>query len=312
MCCVTSIVCVRKISTFDKSISHILAVLAGTLSYAAYNIRTIYLYCIPAIIIYIIINELRDLNVVKCFFKVGLFLVGNGIMAIPQFYVNKSLTGIASWRVNTGSLQMQQLVWGLQYQQYATNISGDGTGAQVLFEDCVGSRIIKMEHIDSTITFGGYLKLLIKYPFEMVGIMFRHFVNMLLPCWPEQYITNLNNSKIPIAIFVSLSIFIFISAVIINKINLEDIWKYVIVLIPVALITPGAVESRFYMGLFVVMYGLIIWKMDWKEYLNTLRKNKMVFLVGYLAMFAVMICVWTTCLSSRVEAPMIYMEGVYR
>lgn len=116
----------------------------GVNSYVAYNTRCTYLYGIVLLVLFVVFvlfyrGKLKSLLISLIAMGLGIFVV-----SMPQCYVNKNCEGVFSPMVYTenypgiaSNLQMQQIIWGLQYPRYETYIGIDSeyTSPGVFFVD---------------------------------------------------------------------------------------------------------------------------------------------------------------------------------
>ena len=94
-----------------------------------------------------------------------------------------------------------QIQWGINYQRYGTYIGdpleyGD---IRMFYIDNIGQTILNRAQITdfgSGIAFiKNFIKLIVDYPLDFIGIYVRHFLNMLYPIYPEQYIQEITKDK---------------------------------------------------------------------------------------------------------------------
>lgn len=212
--------------------------------------------------------------------------------------MNYHETGGISIKVPTGGLMLHQLLWGIQYQRYDTYI-GQATEhpiPQMYFMDSAGNRLLASSGGFSSRT--GFLRFVFAHPFDVAAIYIRHIVNALFPCWPNQYVKELNNCKIILGLLSLSILFLFGIAVLNRFMNKNFMAKYWILLIPVLFIMPGAVEARFFAAVYVMMIGALCYNVKWPELWKYVCRNKMKLAVCYLIYGGLVLAIWTNMLAS--------------
>lgn len=272
-------------------------VVFGATIYGMYNVRTIYVFSAVFLGGWMLYQMLKC----KMNLKSNLGVVAGGVIGcfstmIPQIYINYRNMGILSVAIPTNNLMLQQLKWGLTYQRYATYVGeAPGVKPSLIFVDNVGRNILLMENLS---TIWDYFHLILKYPFEMLSIYIRHFINMLFPVWPSVYIKNLNNNKAILSIFAFSIFFVFVAAWLFNCIERNIIWEFVPALIPVVCITPGAVENRFFLGLYIFVFCVLIYNIDWKKLIDIYKRYRIKILVCYVGIYCIFLSIWTSTMAS--------------
>lgn len=266
----------------DKKIGYLLG---GVFMYITYNTRTIYLFPIIVIILFLFIYKLRAKD--KSVFLATVFIFAGIILAaIPQVIVNKNNHGVISAKVYTAGnsgdygngLFSWQLAQGLKLAEYETyvGVRDKHSSGGVAFTDTTGERIWREEGIDSqTVIIKDIVKLFFKYPLDMVGIYVRHFINMLNPVWGEMYIKNLEKVKIHLTIINYIILYIIVYwnigvkeksikniKELLTDSNKEKLKIYITrctLLIPCIAILPGSVELRFFYPMYMLIYVYLIY-----------------------------------------------------
>ena len=186
------------------------SILFGAFAYSAYNVRTIYVFAEIYLIGYLICKLYQfRVKVIQCFIIVIDSVVGFAVAAFLQAYINYHECGEWTFKVITDGLITNQLIWGMKYQFYATYVSLDElTSPALSFMDNVGASILQMEGITDVISLGQYIRICLKYLFEMLGIYGRHFINSILLYGPEVYVEKLDSNKVLIS-FISFMCVLF-------------------------------------------------------------------------------------------------------
>ena len=302
--CVCSIEIYNDIFTCNSSWKKgVLLFLCGITCYFAYNIRTIYLFADIYILVMLLVSIWRQQT--RIIRKIGNTLLmagGFGFAGIPQLLLNRHFgDGLSIW-VPTSSLMKTQLFWGLQYQRYDT-FAGTFSGhpaAQMYFIDSVGQALLAKEGISGFSTWGEFIKFFFKYPIEIGGIYIRHFINMLLPCWPNQYVYNLDNNKVLLALLSLIITFLF-GMVICEKLSINNLVyiKFIPLLIPVLFILPGAVEVRFFIAVYLLIIYTLGFNTDWKKLFQYIRRHLLKVIIFFTLYSGVICSIWSSCLVSE-------------
>lgn len=280
-----------------------LVFLCGVTCYFAYNIRTIYLFAGIYVLAALVIRIWRQgTRICK---KIGNTLLtagGFGLAGIPQLLLNRHFgDGLSIW-VPTSGLMKTQLFWGLQYQRYDTfaGTLAEHPAPQMYFIDSVGQALLAREGITGFETWFDFFRLLFKYPIEIGGIYIRHFVNMLLPCWPDQYVYNLDSIKVVFALFSLVATFLF-ALVLCEKASAGSLIykKFVPLLIPVLFILPGAVEVRFFIAVYLLIIYTLGFNTDWKKLFGYIRQHLIKVITIFILYSGVICSIWSSCLASE-------------
>jgi len=277
--------------------------LSGVFLYFAYNTRTIYMFAGFFIVgegLFLAVKRFRFWGIV---YTATIFL-GIIIAAIPQYIINYRSEGILSPAVITNGLFNLQLLWGLKLQRYDSTVSNVLETPRVCFVDRSGLAIIQREGIGDEISYAQYFKILFKYPFEMLGIYFRHFVNMLMPVYPENIISNLDKGKTLITGASLIMGTLFGTVLELKKIKKQTWLHFLPVFIPILFIIPGSVEQRYALGLYLFIIGSVSFCLHRETFLSYVRKNWTRILVLFFLISGLMISIWTSTLASiEIEYP---------
>lgn len=259
----------------------------GLCLYGAYNIRTIYLFLGIASLGVLTASQLYKKKWTNLVVTLLACFVGIVMCAIPQMIVNNNLGGGYSWQVSTGGLMSSQIQWGINYQRYGTYIGdpleyGD---IRMFYIDNIGQTILNRAQITdfgSGIAFiKNFIKLIVDYPLDFIGIYVRHFLNMLYPIYPEQYIQEITKDKSLLLILFYSLFFIATSNFIYLFKQGGNSWRWIcLILVPCFCILPGAVEIRFFIALHFLIYIYAV--LGIKEFWGRLKKNKKRYICVYV------------------------------
>ncbi len=267
---------------------------AGVLLYLCYNTRTIYLYAVVAALIVFFVQNIRKKKEVLTI--LAFILAGMVVGAIPQMIVNNHQTGKPSPFVkvdyaDNGDLKKQQLVWGLEMDRYESLAITDTGSVELVFVDRVGKELINRERFNSkSISFAEYLKLLAKYPLDVLGIYTRHLVSSLIPVWQDQYIKERITNKTCRVVLAITLLCVFWTAKI-QEMNEKKcflpIWELPIIL-PSILETIGAPEVRFYLPVYCIIYWKLCNEIKYRELLDWCKNHRGVVITVVILSFFIL------------------------
>lgn len=206
--------------------------------------------------------------------------------AVPQMLLNHKLLGNYSWKVPTNGLMLRQMEWGIIYERYGTFIGDPAQygSVQMFYMDAVGRAILNKEQITGLTSYGQLLKLFLKYPLDFAGIYVRHFLNMLYPIYPNQYIQDIGRNKSFLLILFYTLLFIAV-VYFVRSFRLKSkrwIW-FCLMLLPCVCILPGAVEIRFFIAFHFLVYMYAV--LGIRDVWNEVMKQKAKYCIGYFTGF---------------------------
>lgn len=244
--------------------------LLGITLYLAYNVRTIYLFAgiwlFAKLLIHLMASSQKLADKLNA---LAFTAIGTITASIPQIFMNYHMLGKISLAVPTQGLMLKQISWGVRYQRYDTYVGNIvGTDAlhprpQMYFVDPAGNALMQNMGIAEFANWGEFLKFAISHPLDLMGVYVRHMVNVLFPCWPNQYVFNLNNYKVIYALTAVLIFFLFGTALLNHFMNKTFLKRYVGLLVPAVFILAGAVEVRYFAALYLLVIGGICFNLDW-------------------------------------------------
>jgi len=312
------VVLLQKIVDSDLSCKSVIrSLVAGMLLYAAYNTRAAYLYAVCfALLLYVIFGWKKKLGFVV---QMVAIILGIFVIALPQSLINYRYLGDCSPKVHTeayldyqSSLQVQQLIWGIEYPRYETYTGDDNIYpfGGVYFLDPSGMEIIEHNPIEYNIKY--IIKLIIKYPLDMVGIYGRHLISLLTPTFSQVYITDIFNNKIVI-ILGSIAIWLIAGINIISDyknaiFNRQFLWGFSVA-IPCILQLLGAVEIRFFLPIYMIAYFYVFACIDYRKLWEYVRPQFLKHLVLFLTIMILWISVIGSILSNNAEDVMLINDS---
>lgn len=290
---------------------YILYILSGMGLYGAYNTRTIYLFAGPFLLLLFVFFNRKNIRMILS----GLIciLVGILICGIPQSMINQELYGSRSLLVNTsnmegGSLFNFQLTSGITMQRYETYVgSEDGyPKPKFIFEDEAGKEIMRQEGKELLYSVGEYLEIVMKYPLDFIGIYTRHLINALCTPYNHVYVKYLHAFK-PWLILINYTL-LFMAGLAIAvqksyKLNIkkktdESYFYLIFSLIPCLLILPGAIEMRFFAPFYILIYGYLAYKTDYRQLYTYVKKHLLKVGSAYAVILCVFLSVWGNTLAA--------------
>ena len=238
--------------------------ISGVLIYFTYNIRTIYQVQIISVIFLILIYEIKTKKIKNTISSILCYISGVLIASIPQIIINFDKYRLLSIWLNNQNLFVFQLNWGLRFSRYATYI-GDAHKyyyPEMYFFDWTGMKIAEQwEILENPLTIKSYILLFFKYPIEYIKVFIKHVVNAIFILFPEQYVQNIDKNLLIYGVISVIVVFLFILIffVMLNnkKIILSKVVFWVLMILPSLMILFGAVEERFLVLIYIVVYSYI-------------------------------------------------------
>jgi uncharacterized membrane protein YiaA len=268
-------------------------VAAGALTGAAYYTRSIYIVAIPALLVLVLASSGRDHEGrgVQRWLAVASALLGLLLIGLPQLALNQMTRGVSSLAVFSAveerSLFASQLVWGITVQRYETTLAPDVEAPTVFYLDPAGERLFKsVMHGGDLFSLPYYLKTMVARPLDFAGLYGRHLVNGLDVRDGIIYTRKPSPTRNRTALFnfavLTLAFWILWSWRLRDPDALPAGFKradrqwlpaVAVLLLPVAAIIPGAVESRFFLPLHLLAYATIAFHGDPKGLWVGLRRH---------------------------------------
>lgn len=86
---------------------------------------------------------------------------------------------------------------------------------------------------------------------------------------------------------------------VLNKLFSDKFFQnYVTLLVPILFITPGAVETRFYAALYIMVIGALCYNLNWKKLWRYVIDQKVKVGVCFVIYSSLMITIWSGMLAS--------------
>jgi hypothetical protein len=277
---------------------------SGAAASAAYNIRTIYLFAFISLLFIIPFVFLRSKSWRARGLGVVAFILGAFIVALPQTAINKRIhdkaTPLVLATVQGKSLMATQLYWGITIQRYETYNGGDTPAPSLYYRDPAG---IALRSLNESLftgdpSMGGYIALVAKHPVQFLGIYGRHFINGIDVRDGLVYVTKPSINKSVVA-FLCYSLFFFGALILCTrrKPRWIEVAYLAPLLLPVLAIIPGAVETRFFMPLYLVLFGAIATQFEWSAFSTLLKKYWLPILFAYTLLAASFLAITTAAMA---------------
>lgn len=306
-----------------------LAVFGGVLAAGAYNTRTIYLFPLLCIFCAVLFYFFSAQHTRNRLLGVLAFIAGLLLVSLPQSFINQSTHGTWSPAVisqqTEKSLFALQLMWGITIQRYETTIDSASPSASRYFMDRAGENLFISERLENgEVTIANYISLVARNPIDFLGIYGRHLVNGLDLRDGEVYVKNSKwvNNKIAAFNFFVLALGLLSALVrydawklkgpvsstnlFIERASADTIWPLCtfILLLPIFAILPGAVETRFFLALHVLLYCTIAFNASATEIASYVKKHWIPVLFSFGLLCIIFFAVSTSTMSSM--QPFIY------
>ncbi|MCF7557871.1 hypothetical protein [Pseudomonas petrae] len=302
--------------TVTKKMAYLM--MAGLLSYAAYNTRTIYIFSFAAMAVAVVAITIGN-TWVKTICLLA-FLSGSLIGAAPQMVINKKYNDNFSPLITTGlqgdSLYVSQLMWGLIVDRYETYIEkGKAGGTPVFYANSRGIEILKEKGVDLTSPrLSDYVDIALKHPADLLTIYLRHTASALDARDGDVYTTTPSYNKsirsFMYLMIVTLGLTQLARSLISNKTISHNRYKVMwlaTLTLPCFASIPGAVETRFFFPIFCLAYCSLSLESVAHGKLNT---NKWQALIAALLLTSIFIFVQKSVSNPIHERPESYIQTV--
>jgi len=247
---------------------------SGALMAAAYNTRTIYLFALAALLTLLAIRGPRVRTAFPRWLGIAAAVAGIVAVSLPQLVINKRTTGVASLgvqsRVDNHNLFSSQLVWGMTLQRYETTISPDAPAPTVFYLDPAGEKLFNDVAAQGDLfSLPYYLKVVALHPLHFLALFSRHAINGLdvrdgivytrKPSPLRTRTALFNFAVLALAGWVAWSIRARSGSPPPGFRPAPGSWplSLALLLLPVAAIVPGAIETRFFLPLHLLAYCTI-------------------------------------------------------
>jgi hypothetical protein len=160
-----------------------------------------------------------------------------------------------------------------------------------------------LDEIGGVVSYSDYINVVLRYPLEVAGSYVRHLVAMLNPIEGGGVVYYRSNLRFIFTLFNFTLLFIVFNFLKRNFFDCSfdeqkmrakslslsakmELASIVTILLPFAAIIPGAVEERFGIGFWIIMYGLVCYCINLKEEIKTYKQRPLKFAIYYVIVFA--------------------------
>jgi hypothetical protein len=268
------------------------AAAAGLLLAAALNMRPVYLASAPAFLW--LLSTASGSR--KAWPRVAALASGAALVLLPQLLINRMHFGQNTPLVlarlaglQTGSLYLEKINWGLEQQKYETTYGTDYPDAAMLFRDEAGTQLLREAGVPYFSTYQAYAGALLRRPVRAAGIMARHLFNGLDIQYPTPYIKTVYQPSWGLA-WLNYTVW-FGAALVLARGHLRR-WPLrhwlalAVLLLPCLVVLPLGMECRYLLPLHLLLcvgfsFGWpATW--TWNTFLGFPWPRRLLLLVGYL------------------------------
>lgn len=278
-------------------------VCSGALVAAAYNTRTIYIVSFAVVLVLIPLFFYRGRPIHIRALATIYFLLGAAIILLPQAFINKQYHEVATPLVLTGagstSLMVAQLYWGLTVQRYETSIQPKDPAPGLFYADPAGLAFNANHPAEgSPQTITAYIKSIYTHPLFFIGLYGRHFVNGIDVRDGTMYTEKSSRNETLWPLFC-LTLFIFCAFVACTRTEKRwTEWCYLSpLIIAIACIIPGAIETRFLMPLYLILFGAVTTRFEWAYFRGQLKTHWPTIISGYILTVSVLFAITSSTMA---------------
>lgn len=223
-------------------------------------------------------------------------ILGMLVISTPQICINQKHFNTYSPMIQTQeyyggqSLYLNQLKWGISVQKYETNmdVSAENVPTGMIFADSVGTALLEKDgEIDS---YFSYILFFVRHFADMTCNYLKHIFNGLDIVYPSAYIYKVYYNRFIIQLINYTLILMGLEGVTLFIKKKHWNWLKVGVAIayglPILLVIPTAVETRFFLGVHLVLYLMavtVLANANWKYMVWKNKWKKLVVYVSFLA-----------------------------
>jgi len=298
----------------------VLFVLSGATFYISYNTRTIYQFAIFGMILILITNirllkhKAQNVAIVLAF-VIGVFSIAgvqiySNMHTIDSFSISPAQTHYRGLPLNHFQLQV-----GMGVNLYETSLV-ENEGLAVSYTNHSGNLVLRELGHPQLGSLSDYLSWVFAFPIEFIGVYMRHLIVMLNPISGGGYVYFRNNSRFILTMLNYTMLFVATCYIKRNMLDLSlseikgkfksisndaknSVLSIFTILLPFIAITPGAVEERFGLPFWIVIYGLFCYCINLKEEFEYFKKRWLSYVLIYLFTFGVFIAILTEIYASN-------------
>lgn len=289
---------------------------SGILAYGAYSTRTIYIFTFLLLIPLVPVLAVKNTTITARVALTTVFIFGAAFASIPQVLINlkylHSPTPLVVTNSNNSSLYANQLKWGVTIQRYETGYNAvTGSIYPIYYLDPAGERIFKNHNMGGgTATVPGFLKIFASAPLSFLTIYTKHFINGMDVRDDNPY-TTISSKERNFRSVASLSVSIFGFFLLVrlivgaktsvkrwHGIMARTAWVFLMVL-PVVAITPGAIETRFFLPIHLMAYCSIAFGFSKQDIRSIAVKG----LLGIVCVYLIIVSMFYVCATKAIQHP---------
>ena len=298
LCMVIAAIALILLASNQAKIRHSICLIffAGILAYGAYNTRTIYIFTLLMLMLMLPMLAVKNATIAVRATLTTVFILGAAFASVPQVLINlkylHSPTPLVVTDKNNSSLYASQLKWGVTIQRYETGYNAEtGSIYPIYYLDPAGERVFKDHDMGGeSVTVLGFLKVLASEPISFLMIYIRHFINGMDVRDDNPY-TTISSKERDLRSIASLSISIFgffllVGLIVGSKASVTPRWRIMeraawvfLMVLPVIAITPGAIETRFFLPVHLMAYCSIAFGLS-KRGIRSIATKKLLLVVG--------------------------------
>lgn len=291
---------------FENQAGNPWSILVGAFFAAAVNIRPVYQIAVifTAILFLLAGRRLGIWKLILCFL---LFLFGFGLILVPQSLINQKYFDSSSPFVLAKydadvSLYVNQLFMGLKYQKAFANVGETYPNDVVSYREPV-FEILPRESTRQR-SLPAYAGIVRQHPLDMAVLYFRHLFNGIDIFFPTPYVSDPRETLVGFSFLNYLVWFLVLYRVFrsrFERLSLMQFWGFVCVISPALVAIPTEVEVRFFLPMFVCVYGTAGYGIDYGSMFASLKNNRVQFLRVILLGFLWLMVCFTLSLGTRAQ-----------
>ena len=259
----------------------IFLLLAGMCAGAAYNTRTLYLFPVLALVVVCPALYLATAAPLRRMMAPALILAGAFVVAVPQLMINKRVHNVATPMVvahqEGRSIMPLQLFWGITVQRYETTRRDDEERASRYYVDPAGIALR-----DTYPNGFGEPSIRAQNPIHFLGTYGRHLVNGVDVKDGLVYMSERPGGR-NLSSLICCTLLYMASVVAMARGGFR--WRELVELSPllvaVLAVLPGAIETRFFFPLYLMVLGLVVTQFDGEILRKFLTAHWIAIGVGY-------------------------------
>jgi hypothetical protein len=274
------------------------SLLAGALIAGIINIRPVYLVLFPLVLLLGIWLSVRSKEGYS-YAAIGrfllLFLVGFGLICLPQWLINKHSFHTARplvigidlndpAMVASGDLYLQKITDGFTIQKYETSIAADHPHPQIFYRDPAGIVLLAKDSTGKIDSYSEYISFTLTHPLDVLAINLRHLFNGLDVLYPTPYIFHVYSSTAALA-WLNYTLLFVASVCIVRRIQSVKPLQILIlgiILLPAFTTIPMPMECRYVLPLHVLLIAIACfgWPAAWSW--KALEGRRLSLLLAYV------------------------------